>query len=260
MGKGAGTCDARSAMSLQVAAGLPQSKAKQKSELRQLEEQARVYNQLFTSALPVLEALSYCYPAYSAMELEELQSVVTEGTTKQKQAMQQGLDFLIEQGWVKRGDDVSASGHYKTPAGMPSVAYKITLQGEERHEDWLRVEEEIDDRQRVFERREQAARVLEKIWPGDTCALEVIDYLGAVTPHRPNQAHLAEELGRTRAEISRAIKLLQHLNLLSKQGGKQSYYFNRPTFYEFTDTGAAAYDLTQEERNNSPSMTALMAE
>lgn len=268
MGKGAGSCGARGAMSLQgvgnpITATGEHSSAMHKKALKQAERDAR-----YLDGVRILsrQALEFCYwDDKEIHHLDEFCDEINAVTAKERQVASDAVEYLATEGWATMREYVpTITEGVNKHLGKATVDFKITPAEETKFDHINDGDDIITQRQDAYRLRDGAKQAISELAASSTYAPQVFDYLASEDPYSPNQAHFAEELGYTSTEISRAVQELQGSSLMDKVEGKNNNGYpsfkTTPTYYKLTPLGIATRELMQEQAAASPSMAALMAE
>lgn len=263
MGKGAGTCGARSAMSLQADGGNKTSSAKPAAVKAFKRAEADAYYHAGVLDLARKAWHRAWWQEETRHSLEEFCQEIQATGSQQQPAMEAALDHLAKNGWIeKREFTPLVTDDTGSKQGKRVVDFQITTAGLTAYDDVDKIDNIIEERQRAYQLGDLAFENIASLATSKTCAPQLLDYLAQVKPDQPNQAHFAEQLGETTPAVSKAVKELLAAGLVYHHKGSNGNYWTQgtPTHYQLSFLGKTTHDLMQEQAAASPSMAALMAE
>lgn len=247
MGKGAGQCGARSAMSLQsageaVVVESPQMRSARTRRQERFHEHSRI----------ALEQNRYLNALASRLFGKQ-----TPSTLKKTEGF---VDQLTALGWTTKSEAITRT--FSKAGASPlqrQVRYEITAEGRlevECRKQALRHQLADYESRRQQKHAEQAIKTLQTLSP---VAQQVMDFIAKEQPRHPNQARLRRELAVSVSEMSSAINALLKHSILKREPTRYSAGKGLiPAHYMITSPVFKQALLAGEKE--SPSMAALMSD
>jgi hypothetical protein len=261
MGKGAGQCEARAAMSLQPAREPVAVETPRQEKIRKERE-----------ALHEQRLIHFLRWSHSLEEVAE--NLFAKTGPKSLARAEAFIDELVLCGWVEKAEHV-ATIHTTNGAraGARAISYEVTTKGEKerlalmqaesdrRNEEyeqyWLACK--ADEEKRMIAAGRDSLKELEQTSP---LAQQIVDYMVREGPQHPNQAHFATELGAGAKEVREALDELRQIGITERAKARKNYWktTTTTTYYQLGHYGRCVKLVMEAQAGESPSMVALMSE